>query len=66
MPSRLFTERERPLVRALQTTRTSLFMLFAGFLVILLVQADPHHQFALALFGAIHNWAHAAFPALIK
>ncbi len=66
MLSRLTPERERPLVRALQTTRTLFAIGFTTAIVAVLIQADPNHHFAGALFDAIHTWAHAAFPTLIK
>ena len=66
MSSRLLTERERPTVRLLQTTRTLLAMLSAGPVLIILFQADPDHRYANAVVSAAHAWAHAAFPNLIN
>ncbi len=66
MLQRLLPERERPLVYALQTARTCLFVLLSGVVVILLIVADPDHHYANAFLTAAFNWAHAAFPTLIK
>ncbi len=66
MLPRLLTERERPLVRALQTTRTLIAMMIATVVIALLIQADPDHHLAFAFLAAAHDWAHAVFPTLIK
>lgn len=66
MLSRLSPERERALVRTAQTARTALAMLVTGAVVLTLILADPDHRYANAFLSAAYNWAHAAFPALIK
>jgi len=66
MLSRLFTERERPVVRVLRTTRALVVVTLASVTALVLLQADPDHRLAGALLGAAWNWTHAAFPTLIK
>lgn len=61
MLSRPLTERERSLVRALQTTRTLVFIGVTTVVVAVLIQADPDHHLAGALMDAAYSWAHVAF-----
>ena len=66
MLSRALAAHERPLVRALQTTRTLLFVLVTTVVAAILIQADPDHHLANALMTAAYNWAHVALPTLVK